>query len=187
MARLTDDPTDPDLTRGGDDTPREQSKAYLVLSAEERAKGFIKPVRDRYQHEAPCGTVTTMSREIAETYARDPWLYGTTYCVGCKMHRPLSEFRWLDGEPMDVHHPDWGVPGSQGAGGAGAAGSDTRLMDRYTSGKTPKEIARRLARQYRVIQMRASGMTYEQIGAAEGVTRERVTQIIRKRYLPAAG
>ena len=41
-----------------------------------------------------CGTVTTMSLPIAETYARDPKFYGSTYCCACKMHRPVSEFTW---------------------------------------------------------------------------------------------
>ena len=31
----------------------------------------------------------------------DPFFYGATYCVGCQMHRPLAEFNWDDGEPMD--------------------------------------------------------------------------------------
>lgn len=30
--------------------PGDQNEAYLVLSEEERAKGFIRPVRDRYIH-----------------------------------------------------------------------------------------------------------------------------------------
>jgi hypothetical protein len=49
-----------------------------------------------------CGTVTTMGRALSETYARDPHFYGSTYCVGCQMHRPVGpagEFVWeADGE-----------------------------------------------------------------------------------------
>ena len=45
-------------------------KGYVVLSAEERAKGFVRPVRRSYVH-VGCGTVTTMGRALAETYARD--------------------------------------------------------------------------------------------------------------------
>lgn len=44
-----------------------------------------------------CGTVTSMSQAIAETYARDPFFYGSTYCVGCGMHKPVGrtgEFVW---------------------------------------------------------------------------------------------
>ena len=36
-----------------------QQKGYVVLSAEERAKGFVKPVRRTYRHSA-CGSTTTM-------------------------------------------------------------------------------------------------------------------------------
>lgn len=139
---ITTDPKHPDLKRGGDTEPGPQSKAYLVLSDEERAKGFIRPVRASYRHvgERPkyplrdltdeenvlyadvsyvkfeeypkgspalgrywtqaqldkktCGTVTTMGRELAETYAREPGFYGATYCCGCSMHLPVSEFVW---------------------------------------------------------------------------------------------
>src|SRR4051812_40960171 len=74
MADLTSDPNDPRLGRGVDEEPVKQHAAYLILSAEERAKGFVRPVRDAYRHTA-CGSVTTMSRELAETYARDPKFY----------------------------------------------------------------------------------------------------------------
>ena len=46
-------------------------KGYIVLSAEERAKGFVRPVRDSYIH-TPCGTLTKMSRAIAERYRGSP-------------------------------------------------------------------------------------------------------------------
>lgn len=68
-------------------------KGYVVLSEEERAKGFIRPYRDSYVHKT-CGTTTWMSRPIAETYARDPFFYGGTYCIGCKTHFPLDQFVW---------------------------------------------------------------------------------------------
>lgn len=97
---ITTDPNDPRLGRGSDDEPRPQQEVYLVLSEEERAKGFVRPYRDAYKHKS-CGTVTTMGRAIAETYARNPRFYGATYCVHCSMHRPLIEFVWIpDGSPM---------------------------------------------------------------------------------------
>lgn len=96
----TDDPTDPDLGRGSDSVPVPQNKKYLVLSEAERAKGFVRPVRDKYVHKT-CGTVTTMALPLAETYARDPKFYGSTYCVRCQMHRPVSEFVW-DGTDQEV-------------------------------------------------------------------------------------
>jgi hypothetical protein len=92
---LTDDPNDPRLTYGADDKPVKQSEVYLVLSAEERAKGFVRPVRKSYIHNT-CRTVTTMGQALAETYARDPKFYGATYCVGCRMHKPVGEFHWID-------------------------------------------------------------------------------------------
>jgi hypothetical protein len=143
---ITTDPTHPDLGHGSDKAPVPQNKAYLVLSEEERAKGFVRPVRESYVHvgrpgpkyplrdlteiekvkytglqyvkfeeypesERPlvgrywsqadldavgkgCGTRTTMGQSIAETYARDPQFYGSTYCCGCSKHRPVGE----DGE-----------------------------------------------------------------------------------------
>ena len=145
---LTTDPNDPRLGHGGDDKPVPQNATYLVLSEEERAKGFVRPVRSSYRHvgiagpryplrdltaeeaarhgagytkyeqypesESPlvgrawkqadldrvgkgCGTVTTMGRALAETYARQPHFYGATYCCGCSMHRPVGrdgEFVW---------------------------------------------------------------------------------------------
>jgi hypothetical protein len=96
---VTDDRDDPRLTRGSDTEPREQADVYLVLSEDERARGLVRPYRDSYRHLA-CGAVTTMGRAIAETYARQPHFYGSTYCVSCRMHRPVGEhgeFEWLDG------------------------------------------------------------------------------------------
>lgn len=134
--------------------PDGQQRDYLVLSEEERAKGFVRPVRRSYKHvgiagpqyplrdlteeeveryggppcnyvkfeEYPpgqaatgrywkqedldsvgkgCGTITTMGMAIAETYARSPGFYGGTFCVGCKVHRPVGadgEFVWVDDE-----------------------------------------------------------------------------------------
>jgi len=104
MADLTSDPNDPRLTRGSDDTPVTQADAYLVLSESDRAKGFVRPVRRSYVH-MPCGSVTSMSQAIAETYARNPKFYGSTYCAHCKMHRPVGvsgEFIWDDGSRAKV-------------------------------------------------------------------------------------
>lgn len=97
---LTTDPTDPRLGHGSDDQPGPQNEVYLVLSDEERAKGFVRPVRRSYIHQT-CGSVTTMGQALAETYARDPKFYGSTYCVACQMHKPVSEFVWVDdGTPV---------------------------------------------------------------------------------------
>jgi hypothetical protein len=86
----TTDPSDPRLGHGADEHPVPQNEAYLVLSEEERAKGFVRPVRRSYVHTV-CGGVTTMSQAIAETYASNPGFYSGTYCVHCGMHRPVGE------------------------------------------------------------------------------------------------
>ena len=77
-------------------------KAYVVLTKDERGKGFVRPFRDAYRH-VTCGKITTMSREIAETYARDPTFYSGTFCTTCKSHFPVGEdgeFTWyeMDGQ-----------------------------------------------------------------------------------------
>lgn len=148
MSNLTTDPNDPRLTHGADDQPAPQAEVYLVLSEDERAKGFVRPVRRSYKHvgtagpkyplrdltaeeargwdgagyvkfevypesELPktgkfwtqealnnvgqgCNHVTRMSQDIAETYARNPYFYGATYCVNCGKHLPVAEFVWVD-------------------------------------------------------------------------------------------
>lgn len=70
-----------------------QQKDYVVLTPEERAKGFVRPVRSSYVHK-PCNTSTRMGRAIAETYARDPYFYSGTFCVNCGRHFPLDQFVW---------------------------------------------------------------------------------------------
>lgn len=92
---VTEDRNDPGLNEIDE---RGMQKTYLVLSDEERAKGFVRPVRSSYQH-LICGTITSMGRALAETYARDPKFYGGTYCVGCQGHFPVGEageFIWVE-------------------------------------------------------------------------------------------
>ena len=103
MADLTTDSTDPRLGHGTDEGPTPQNDAYLILSKEERAKGFVRPVRRSYIHARgtaglrACGVLTKMSTDLAETYARNPIFYGATYCVGCQRHLPVAQFDWEDG------------------------------------------------------------------------------------------
>lgn len=76
--------------------PDGQQKGYVVLSAEERAKGFVRPMRRSYVHDK-CGGVTTMGLALAETYARDPGFYSGTFCAVCGTHFPVGaagEFTW---------------------------------------------------------------------------------------------
>jgi hypothetical protein len=129
--------------------PDGQHVDHWVLCAEERAKGFIRPVRLKYQHVgipgpeyplrdltdeecqkfadvgyvkfepypeskrpalgrywtqaqldkigAGCGVVTSMPLACAETYARQPGYYGSTFCCGCGTYLPVGargEFVW---------------------------------------------------------------------------------------------
>lgn len=163
-----------------------QAEAYWVLSEEERAKGFVRPVRKSYRHvgvrptrplhlrdltpdeharydqfgyvkyepypcavivdpggptpacgwpsdnerhvEGPdflhefanadgssvvgtfwtekrlnsgCGTITSMGRALAETWARDVSYYGSTFCVACRAHFPVDEFVWMNERGVD--------------------------------------------------------------------------------------
>lgn len=73
--------------------PNGQQKGYIVLSEEERSQGWVRPYRDSYVH-STCGTLTTMSRPLAETYARDPYFYSGTFCAGCRAHFPVEQFHW---------------------------------------------------------------------------------------------
>jgi hypothetical protein len=158
--KLTTDRNDPDLIEGQKNETGQHS-IYLVLSEEERAKGFVRPVRKTYIHVGKkvdekgtvlpleeglinssewakgfyteangyaaylkypesekaivgkmltkeefeaiqnkkeyiggCGTATTMSLALSETYARDPKFYGRTFCCGCNKHLPVEEFKW---------------------------------------------------------------------------------------------
>lgn len=80
-----------------------QQKGYVVLSEEERAKGFVRPVRRSYRH-LKCGAITTMGRSLAETYAADPYFYSGTFCANCGSHFPVGEdgqFVW-DGTDIKV-------------------------------------------------------------------------------------
>lgn len=95
MTGTTDDRNDPGLKNIQSSGMQEK---YLVLSEEERAKGFIQPVRTHYQHEK-CGAVTSMGLNIAETYARNPYFYGSTFCARCGSHFPVGddgEFVWVE-------------------------------------------------------------------------------------------
>ena len=104
---LTTDPKDPRLGHGADTEPQDQNDVYLVLSEEERKKGFVRPLYRSYIHHDPeCEAVTKMGVALCETYARDPSFYGATYCVGCRLHRPVGkagEFTWLDERGNDTH------------------------------------------------------------------------------------
>ena len=97
MSGTTTDRNDPRLKKVDS---KGMQEVYLVLSEEERKKGFIRPFRDKYVHKT-CGTETVMGQALSETYARDPKFYGATYCVACKGHYPVIEFNWsADGKTV---------------------------------------------------------------------------------------
>lgn len=89
---LTTDRNDPEL-KEGQKNETGQHEIYLVLSEEERVKGFVRPVRRSYVH-TTCRDITTMRQALAETYARDPKFYGATFCVQCDKYFPVGEFTW---------------------------------------------------------------------------------------------
>lgn len=70
--------------------PDGMQETYLVLSEEERAKGFVRPVRTSYTHLA-CRTSTHMGLALSETYASDPKFYGGTFCCFCGKHFRLTD------------------------------------------------------------------------------------------------
>lgn len=90
---LTSDRDDPGLKKVDE---KGMQESYLVLSEEERNKGFVRPLRMSYVH-LDCGTVTSMALAIAQTYAKNPAFYGGTYCAGCCAHFPVGpdgQFVW---------------------------------------------------------------------------------------------
>lgn len=88
------------------DPTTKMQKAYVILSAEERAKGFVRPVRRSYRH-LTCRGTTTMGQSLAETYAAKPTFYSGTFCSTCQDHfsvgpPPDGEFVWVDDETSYV-------------------------------------------------------------------------------------
>jgi hypothetical protein len=70
-------------------------RCYLIAPEGER-KNLVRPVCLSYVHRT-CGTVTTMARELAETYAANPSFYGATFCAGCRAHfrvGAIGRFVW---------------------------------------------------------------------------------------------
>jgi len=105
-AGLTDDPNDPalrEIQRGG------QQKKYLILSDEERAKGFVRPLRRSYTH-LKCGGSTRMGLALCETYSRDPSFYGGTFCANCGAHFNLRGYARPDDptKPEEGKTKGWG-------------------------------------------------------------------------------
>jgi hypothetical protein len=90
----TTDRNDPRLSQNSAKDPRQRAVHY-VLSAAERAKGFVRPVRSSYLH-LSCRRATSMSRPLAESTARDPKLYKRSFCYTCGTYFPIGEFIWIE-------------------------------------------------------------------------------------------
>lgn len=71
---LTTDTNDPRLGHGGDEKPGRQNEVYLVLSDEERAKGFVRPVRCTYRHIGP-----QPKHPLRDLTTQEKALYGDFY------------------------------------------------------------------------------------------------------------
>lgn len=97
MPKITDDPNHPNVKRGPADTaPVPQHDTYLVLSEEERQKGFIRPYRDAYQHVgAPSNILLLCEGKSASDYCAH---CGADLCVlaagvyerGCPVRNRMS-------------------------------------------------------------------------------------------------
>ena len=96
QSTATGNPPHDDHWEGPAPAPKDETGQHLdhwVLPEEERANGFVRPLRFKYKHEK-CEAVTRMGQPIAETYARDPYYYGTTFCIACHDYFQVSEFTW---------------------------------------------------------------------------------------------
>jgi hypothetical protein len=102
---LTTDRNDPDLSIIESNG---QQKKYLVLSEEERSKGFIRPLYRAYIHKK-CGGLTTMGLALCETYARNPKFYSGTFCAICGEHFPLLDEEGNRTFIWDKSNPELGV------------------------------------------------------------------------------
>lgn len=104
---LTSDPNDPRLGRGtGGDG---MNAAYLILSDEERAKGFVRPVRRAYMHvgRGICGEPSDLLERIAEGESSIVPPAGTVayLCSGlpghegdCTVHMPVTALQLAEFE-----------------------------------------------------------------------------------------
>lgn len=82
---------------------QERYDKYGYVKYEEYPKGDSAVVgrfwtqADLDKYGKGCGVVTSMPRQIAETYAADPSYYGSTFCCGCGTYFPVGpngEFVW---------------------------------------------------------------------------------------------
>lgn len=81
----TTDPNNPDLGHGADTGRVPLNKVYLILSEEERAKGFIRPLRRSYIHVGnyPKYPLRDLTPEEHERYDRFGYVKEEAYPEGC--------------------------------------------------------------------------------------------------------
>lgn len=82
---LTSDRDDPRLGHGPDTEAGPQNEAYLILSDEERAQGFVRPVRRSYRHvgiAAPRYPLRDLTEDERETYAGAGYVKYEEYPAG---------------------------------------------------------------------------------------------------------
>jgi len=75
----------PEKVRAEQTNETGQHKSYIVLCEEERAKGFVRPYRDRYQHvgpPAPKYPLRDLTREEHERYGRFQYVKYEAYPEG---------------------------------------------------------------------------------------------------------
>ena len=82
-----------------------QYSDHYILTESERKKEYIRPYRISYKH-LKCNSITTVPIKVAETYARQPNFYGSTFCCKCRNYFPVGEdgeFVWCeDGEKVGI-------------------------------------------------------------------------------------
>lgn len=97
----TSDPTDPRLTRGVDDAPAPMADAYLVLSDEERRKGFVRPYRAVYIHVGRPGPTYPLRDLTAEEQERNAGFGDAKFEEYPESERPTTGRYWTQ-EQLDA-------------------------------------------------------------------------------------
>jgi len=74
---------------------RYQNYSYVKYEKYPEEQSIVGRYWTQEQLDSGCGSVTTMmTDQIAETYARDPKFYGSTFCVSCGDHFAVEQFTW---------------------------------------------------------------------------------------------
>ena len=61
-----------------------------MMAEEQEAISFVRRVRRSYKH-LKCYTVSIMSQELAESYARNPDFYSGAFCCCCLENFPVGQ------------------------------------------------------------------------------------------------